>query len=342
MRRAVFLTALATFSFAPAVAAARPPCGPADAKTLARSKVARVYVADGAVRGCHRAGRGSRRIAPRRAVLDAWVAGRYAAVRQRRRGGERLLVINLRRWREVERLVSGRFVRVRLDPAGVAGFTAARRTPAGWPREGVVDLVGAESDVEADLSGPHVGTDVLGMAGPTFAYRQGDSIALQDFGGGPDARTGLLVRLGDLRMEVTRDASTGYELVARPRGGRPISLARSVDGFQRAGGLLATSRRSSELGGNGSAYIDGINLAKGTQRRLVETAGAVGSFVAMPAGRVAYINALPYGGKTVRAGDAVLDSGDGINIFSLRRRGDRLEWRHSGTERSAPLPPGWR
>jgi hypothetical protein len=40
----------------------------------------------------------------------------------------------------------------------------------------------------------------------------------------------------------------------------------------------------------------------------------------------------------IRSDGTVLDRGEGIDVDSLARRGDRLVWVHDGVERTAPLP----
>jgi hypothetical protein len=312
-------------------------CGP-PGRTLAATREARVYARGARLLGCHRDGRRTVRLGARRALLGVRAAGRFAAVALR---GRRLQVFDLRRGRAGETSPERiwKLTALRLTDGGVAAYIARRRD--GVPEIGSPGFSFAVRDPDLDAR-------YLRIAGRLIAWRSDRAFAVAEFSIGPAAGRGPVGSNGLVVLEARRD-----ELFARPVGGygRAVRLGHagceciSSSGFSgiadvRLAGPFAAARQASSdfRAGIDRGSVLLADTRDGTHRETC-TGEVVGSYVVTSAGGVAC--AVSEGGKQIRSGGAVVDEGRGIDLASLRRRGETIVWRHDGAERSAPLPrPG--
>jgi hypothetical protein len=347
-RRATVL-GLALCAVAADPAAAAPVCGPAGARTLDANRDARIYTWAGSVVGCHRLGPRPWKLGTSGRVLELHLNHGFVAVRHRaRRTGERLSVVDLRRWRRLGRQSTpGRFTRIRLVH-GIAAFLTTTKDGDGPPEV----LVGA-TDGDPFASGVDIDPRFLAFAGSTVAWRRGPTYelsALEDAIGLPPGR---LFRIGRLRVEA-REVRSRYSISTRlwaiRPGRRPLRLGEpksvcvsssgcsGISALQVAGRYLATVDMSYGVGGS---YDDVkvYDLRHGTRRRECDfDLGGVYAFVLTDAGGLACAVDIDFKQRQIVSGGAVIDEGEGIDLWSLRRDGDRLVWLHDGAGRSAPLP----
>jgi hypothetical protein len=338
----------------------RPVCGPAAVETVAQNREARVYVRSLGGRervfGCHQERRRARLLGDRSRLRLVRLAGRYTAVVRTARApvGEQLVVFNLRRGRARRRVEARRdprdgvFVRVRLDRTGIAAYTLRRP-----PRDGLPGTVAVAATADGFwASAPDIDPSVLGLAGISVAFLQGETFRLAPF---DEAKVtdGTLLRVGDVRFTVRRGrlwlhAPPGAERRRLPLG-YPMSACLSSSGCEGIDALQVTDRfvairdrfyATGESGGQIRVY----DVARGRRRTTCRSRGLhgdVGSFVLTDTGLVACALEGVSADATedqIRAEGVVLDQGPGIDVDSRMRRGDRLFWFHDGLEQSAPLP----
>src|SRR3954471_9869820 len=92
--RLLVLIVLLPLTALPAIAEARPVCGPA-ATTIARNSQVRVYAVRGVAKTCSRTTRRSMVLGRAARVLGVTLSGRYAAIRRSQVGGQSLRVYDL-------------------------------------------------------------------------------------------------------------------------------------------------------------------------------------------------------------------------------------------------------
>src|SRR3954453_2170782 len=92
--RLLVLIVLVPLTALPAIAEARPVCGPA-ATTIARNSQVRVYAVHGVAKTCSRTTRRSLGLGGAGPVRGVPLSGRYAAIRRRQAGGQSLRVYDL-------------------------------------------------------------------------------------------------------------------------------------------------------------------------------------------------------------------------------------------------------
>jgi hypothetical protein len=323
-----------------AVAAACGPPGP----SLAENAQARAWVAGGVVLACQRAHPDPVRLGRRANVHEVRLAGRYAGVHTR----DLLVVHDLRRGRiEQMRRLGGTMARWIMDRAGVAAY--AVRRPSG--------VVAIGSSVDGTVARARaIDPTSLGLAQELIAYRYGDTHHLAHAGVEADviAARRTLIRAGSLRIETLPRAWSPSVLVARSGAMRrrlgaatgpciSPSGCTGVDALQIAGRFVATRIRASNPNySSGSVTVRGLD--GGPALRDCAGRGDVGAFVVTETGGFAcgFAAADPDHPAPVvpeiRAGGAVIARASGIDIDSLRRRGDQLVWIEDGAERTAPLP----
>jgi hypothetical protein len=278
------------------------------------------------------------RLGARSALLGVRAAGRFAAVALR---GRRLQVHDLRRGREGERSPERirELTALRLTDGGVAAYIARRR-------DGELEV--GSTGFDFTVHGPGFDPRHLRIAGRLIAWRSDGAYGAGAFTTGPAAGRGPIGSNRTVVLEARRD-----ELIARPS-----------DGF---GGAVRIGRVACEcISSSGGSGVDDVRLAgplaaarfsaadfrSGTDRGHVVLADtrtgdrretcageAVGSYVVTSIGGLAC--AVSGDVRQIRSGGAVIDEGRGIDLRSLRRRGEQIVWRHDGAERTAPLPaPG--
>jgi hypothetical protein len=336
----------------------RPVCGPAMAETVMQNREARLYVRSRGGRewvfGCYRGCRQGRVLGDRSRLRLTRLAGHYAAMVRAVRPavGERLVIFDLRRGRAGRHVRARRgshrgvFVRVRLDRTGVAAYTLQRPPGDGLP--GTISVAATADGFWP--SAPDIDPSVLGLAGMSVAYRQGDTFRIAPFEE-TNVSDGTLLRLDDLRFTVRRGRLWLHAGPGADRRtvllGDPISACVSssgcagIDALQVAGRFVAVRDRFYDTGESGGEIrvYDLVRHRTRTACRSPGRFGSVGSLVLTDTGLVACVLVDDLADRhAVRAEGVVLDRGPGIDAESLMRRSDRLVWLHDGVERSAPLP----
>jgi hypothetical protein len=325
-----FLAALAVW---PAAAEARDVCGPG-AKTLAQSAESRVYVRQGKVLACHRSRAVTYRLGYRANVIDAQVAGRYASVRGRTANGQTLRVFDLRTGRAKGTLLRVRRVRLsKLDSTGTSAFAAIGADGLG--------VVGVSSGWKR---GKLARIDDIGLRGTTFVYRVGTQVIATQIKDVLDRRAtdGTLLQIGGVRLDVKRG-----KLRARSGNGPGMSIDGQATGWRCTsqtdcagwGTIQVVGSRvvvpDTSLGGNGT-LVTAYDLLAG--RSTKPCAGDARSIVVTDTAKVACGQWAPDGERQIVIEGVVLDSGPGVYIYSLTRRGDQLVWVNGGVEKTAPIP----
>jgi hypothetical protein len=325
-----------------ALALAAAVCG-GPGHTLAGNAHERVFTRAGDVRACHRSRSGSWRLGVASRVDEARVAGRYALLRR----GNRLTVYDVRRRR--------------LSSAATPTDGGATYTRISFKRTGSAAYIARSGDGTSEVGttgsplgwlakSPDIDASYLRYAGFVVAYRfQDGSYGLAGADELRPAPPGAVARRGRLRVIVNGE----FRLTAR-LGDHRLALEDAifpcvssggcggVDGLRLEPPFVAARSNSWERGGYASGEVTVGDVGRGTSRRTCPAYG-VGAFVLAPDGAVACARQAPQGSTPpepphqIVAGDTVLDEGPGIDLGSLRLRGDELAWLHDGTERSARL-----
>jgi hypothetical protein len=325
----------------PAVAEARPVCGPSKARTLAKNGDARLYTRSGRTYGC---ARGHRPLALGAAVRTRRLAGHFAAVVNHRR----LTVYDLRK-----RRVDGKR---RLNTAGskVRGVGLSDGGVAVWiedRRDGTRVL--QEAEYGPRDSGRNLQRWFVHIARGTIAYRKGDYVkfAMSHAEGGDPPRTerprALYASPG--RIGKVELSTRAVRLYARYGHGPRVELGMVIDdglsgnegswlgiGALRIAGTMLAARENSYMLGVADGRVTVFDLKTAAAPRLAcEAVLYVTNFVVTTDGAVACIT-TGEGNQIVSEG-TVLDEGD-ARVTDLDIRDGRLVWKHGGQTRTAPLP----
>ncbi|MDA0163725.1 hypothetical protein OM076_25875 [Solirubrobacter ginsenosidimutans] len=332
----ILLVAIALLVF-PAVAEARPLCGPVKARTLAGSDEARLYRSGSTIRGC---APGNRSVRLGSHAAKWRVAGHFVAVVDR----------GALRYHDLV----GPQATERLNAADgkVRAFSASSTGRGAWIEDrpdGVREVrAGRGPETRAIATGRNIASDFVYAAGRVVSWQQGGYVRLginnwdAIFNPGRGGLDDPLGTAGNVALSLDDDA-----VIARYRGGRRVRLGVGAYGGVRdepSGGIdaIRVSGSTAAVRSNsvGDRYARGgigvIDLIHGTARTSCQ-ARAVWNFVLTSGGSVACVIALDSGGNRVVSEGAVLDEGD-QGVTDLDERDGNLVWRHDGETRTAPLP----
>jgi hypothetical protein len=316
--------------------AAAASCGPAHAPTLARDAQARVYSRGGAVFACE--GRTTIALGPRHAVRAVKLADGYAAVRREvGRRGERLATYRLRRGARVA-ATGGRFNAFTIARTGLTAYIAT--SAGGRRRVGVLGGYSVDPGASADPR-------FLAVAGGIVAYR--DASGVHVFDSHRSSPRGTLVDDHGIRLIGART------LFLRAGRSAPVPIGsaapaacgshgcRGVDLVQIAGTFAGVRFLDQDAGYDATSLtVHDTASRRASQPCRPPDPGRdyydrVVAFVLVATGAVACARVVA-GTPQILSGGVVADSGAGIDLWSLARRGNQIVWRHDGQERSAPLP----
>jgi hypothetical protein len=309
----VLLALIGLGLFLPAVADARPPCGPAHARTLARAGDARLYKDGARAYGCVR---GTRAVLVGVRVTRVRLAGDFAAVVH----ANALTVYDLR-----QRRVNGAR-RLNLASSTVRGLALTATGDAAWIEDGahgrraVRDSVWGTRDI-----GRNIDPAFVHLAGSALSWIKGGYVKLSDHG---YASAGSLGNVGGVELGT---GDRGF--TARYRQGRMVYLGGAIDALRVAGSVVATRYTDAYAGSKG--FVSVYDLIRGGGWRVCETR-QVTNFVVTAGGAVACVTSD--GTNRIVSEGAVLDEGD-AGVTGLRELHGRLVWRHGRDTRTAPLPP---
>ncbi len=300
--------------------------------TLAVNDRVRVFERAGAVRVCHRERRGSWRL---RAADGARVAGRYVLLRR----GPALTVYDARRRRRegavTPVIASPTYTRIVLRRNGGAAYLAV--SPAGE-----VEVGSTRSFYGIIERGFGLDTRYLRYAGPVVAFRMLDGTYRTTYADDlQPAPPGEVARSGSLRIRADRDGELTARLGRRRTAlGRAATECVSSSGCSGVDGLRLEQRF---VAARSNSYSLGYSLGEvlvaevGHRTRRTCPGEVIGAFVLSAGGATACARQGQGSVHQIVAGDTVLDEGPGIDLTSLRLRGDQLTWTHDGTERTARL-----
>lgn len=264
-------------------------CGPAAARTLAKSDSARVYVSGSRAYACSRKRRSTRRLGGPDRIIRAWVAGDRAAVLRRAGTGQELSVYAIAFRTDTQRVrVAGRIERLRMIANGFAVFVAI-------PDRGEPYVAASRGGWR--LPAPGLVVESLRFENGVIAFRAADGVHLHGVFAfvGPDRR---LARAGGIEL-VVRGSVLGGELFLRLDSGaeRPIGRVLSncvssqgcagIDLVQLAG-RFGAARTISTGPDRNDIWVDAHDLLAGTSREACrwELAARPNPFQLAPDGSV--------------------------------------------------------